>query len=76
MLTLNQAKQHLDGVRKLCIETNIYLSCVRDYLMTVELDICQFVRADTITDYTALQDLLNEQNRVNALVKDFLRGVL
>lgn len=75
-ITYNAAWQHLEGVAKLSIEENRYLSCVHTYLRSAELDVVGVVRADTVKHYDDLRKLIELQRRVSDQVDRFLRGDL
>lgn len=74
MLTLTQAKQHLQGIRNLAVERNRYLACVTDYLRFVKVDIIADVRGDQFKDYQALSDLANDIQTTERVVKEFFQG--
>lgn len=73
-LTLNQAKQHLAGLRKLAVEENRYLPCVVNYLRYVDVDVCTKVRADTITSYQDIMSLDNDVDTTQKIINSFLMG--
>lgn len=75
MLTLNQAKQHLAGIKKLAIPENKYLACIRNYLMSVDVEVTPFVRADQFESHDSLRDLMVEEAAVKATVQRFLTEV-
>lgn len=74
LLTYNQAQNHLDGVAALATAENRYLTCVQDYLESVELDVLPMVRADTIKGYEDLRLLILKQQNTKALVVAWRRG--
>lgn len=74
-MTLDQAKMHLAGLRKLAIEENKYLACVRSYLMAAEVDIISKVRADQFSTHSDIRDLYDEVNQIEKLVTSFLTEV-
>lgn len=74
-MTLNQAKLHLSGLRKLAVEENKYLACVRSYLMAVEVDVVGSVRADQFASHSDIRDLYEEVTRTEKLVTTFLTEV-
>lgn len=74
-VTLNQAKMHLAGLRKLAVEENKYLACVRSYLMAAEVDIVGAVRADQFSSHSDIRDLYDEVDRTEKLVTSFLTEV-
>ena len=75
ILTLNQARGHLQGVRRLAVDENKYLSCVREYLSKVEVDILGSVRGDHLTDHNVVRDLVRDIQNTEKLVKVFLTEV-
>lgn len=75
MFTLNQAKQHLQGVRALAVDSNRYLPCVTDYLRQVKIDIISEVRADQFSTYTDLINLTREVEMTERVVASFFQGV-
>lgn len=74
-MTLDQAKQHLSGLRNLAIERNRYLPCVTDYLRFVKTDISADVRGDQFKDFSVLKDLIDDIHATERVIKDFFRGV-
>lgn len=75
-LSLSIAMKHLEGVAKLAVPENAYLSCVHTYLRSVELDVVDKVRADSIASHVELRQLVDKQRVVNDQVDRFLRGEL
>lgn len=75
MFTLNQAKQHLQGIRSLAVESNRYLPCVTDYLRQVKVDIISEVRADQFSTYSDLINLTREVETTERVVASFFQGV-
>lgn len=74
-LTLHQAKMHLAGLRKLAVEENKYLACVRSYLMATEIDIVGMVRADQFSAHSDIRALYDEVNQTEKLVISFLTEI-
>lgn len=73
-LTLNQAKQHLAGLRKLAVEENRYLPCVVNYLRYVDVDVCANVRADTFASYQDVLSLAGDIENTQKVINSFLMG--
>lgn len=75
-LSLGTALKHLEGVAKLAVPENAYLSCVHTYLRDVDLDVVDKVRADSIASHVELSQLVDKQRVVKDQVDRFLRGEL
>lgn len=73
-LTLKQAKAHLANIRNLCIESNRFLPCVREFVRYAPVDIIHDVRVEHITSYEVLQDLTNDIAETRNTVDKFLGG--
>ncbi len=76
MITLNQARSHLAGLRHLAVAENIHLSCVRSYLRDVEVDVIGLVKADSVKDYKQLVDLYDDVAKTRQHIDLFMRGDL
>lgn len=74
MLTLNQAKQHLQGIRALAVERNRYLPCVTDYLRQVKVEVVSDVRADQFSSYSDLTNLTKDVESTERVVAAFFQG--
>lgn len=73
-LTINQAKLHLNGLKKLAVAENQFLSCVHSYLRNAETEVLPLVRADQFTTHVEIAELLDLQKRTEQQVEAFLLG--
>lgn len=73
-LTNYQALSHVKGIIKLTDDKNKYLSCVRNYLRDVKVDVLSDVRADQFANYADIQELSLLIAKAETLVEAFLLG--
>lgn len=74
MHTFLQAKEHLEAVIKLACPENRYLSCVREYLSCVELNMMSLIRAQEVRTTERLIEILDLQTKAEHQVRLFLVG--
>lgn len=74
MFTFLQAKEHLDAIISMSRAENRYLSCIREYLHNVDLDIVSRVRAQELKNTDKLIELLDLQSKAETSVRSYLLG--
>lgn len=74
-LTLLQARAHLNGLQKLAVSENRFLSCVHTYLRDAEWSVHHAVPASEFKDHVSVRELLELEQQTTKQIEGFLAGL-